>query len=235
MPSVGQKYVPFDMVLYVYLPCASYVTTWVSGRTLPLSLAGKYKAVERRGALTPDENLTHRATGNALPILREFGIDPYQGSEVNNSLFIGGSSGLVVVDRVAVRDGLVLCFSKTLSSSVAGRFYRTFCVRIDDVEALKLNLDAQLGSVSQAGSCEYVDDYTRDHFVKSFKDSWQDEFRLFWPDVQAAANVVLPAGIAVEVDLDVIEVTKHVPRQGRNERCGCDSGLSYKHCHGTLK
>lgn len=222
------------MVVYAYLGSTAHVRTWVLGGQLPLSLASKYKAIERHVALTPDENLIHHATGDALPVLREFGIDPYQGSEVTNSLVIGGSSGLVVVDRVAVRDGLVLCFSKTSSSVVAARFYRRLCVRIDDVQGLKRILDAQLGSVSQAGSCDYVADHTRDHFIKSDRDSWQNEFRLFWPDIQAQSSVVLSAGIAAEVELDERDVRKHTPRQARNERCGCGSGMNYKRCHGKL-
>ncbi len=232
-PVAEPKPLPLDMIVYVYLPQATYVNTWVSGGRLPLSLASKYKAVERHGALTPDENLIHHATGNALPVLREFGIDPNRGSEVVNSLFIG-SSGLVVVDRVAIRDGLVLCFSKTLSSVVAGRFYRKLCVRLDDVKSLKRILDDQLGSVSQAASCDYVNDYTRDHFVKSERDSWQDEFRLFWPEIQTASTVVLPAGVATQVPLTEEDVNAHIPRQPRNERCGCGSGKQYKHCHGKL-
>ncbi len=222
------------MVVFAYLASAAHVRTWVSGGSLPLALASKYKADERRGAFTPDENLIHHATHDAIPVMREFGIDPHQGMKVTNSLFFGVTAGLVKVQQVAIEDGLVLCFSKTLSSAVAGRFYRNFCVRVDDVLALKGIIDSQLRSVGEAKLCNYVKDHTRDHFIKSDKDAWQDEFRLFWSEIKGESSVVLPPGIATEVVLDHREVEENIPAQPRNALCGCRSGMRYKLCHGKL-
>jgi len=77
-------------------------------------------------------------------------------------------------------DGLVLCFSNTLSSAICRQLGKTFCVAVDDMASLKRLLDEQVGIESIAGHCEYTDDHQRDHFMKLEADEWMDEFRLFW-------------------------------------------------------
>jgi len=43
--------------------------------------------------------------------------------------------------------------------------------------------------------CEYTDSHQRNHFLKSAKDKWQDEFRVFWKG-NKMRMVKIPAGTA---------------------------------------
>ncbi len=72
-------------------------------------------------------------------------------------------------------------------------------VEILDVEGLRNALDRQIGVECVMRHCEYTETENRNTFLKSTKDSWQDEFRLFWKDVEGPMQVLLPPGTARDV------------------------------------
>lgn len=97
-------------------------------------------------------------------------------------------------------DGLVLCFSNTLSAEICERLSKKVCVAIDDLASLKLMLDAQIGVTSIAGNCEYTSNHERNQFLKHDADEWMDEYRLFWPTLKDT-SVMLPKATARNCDL----------------------------------
>ena len=98
-------------------------------------------------------------------------------------------------------DGLILSFSLRKSRELATRMGKQACVKIQDICYLKRCIDKQLGLDGTMRACEYTDRPNRDHFLKSIIDSWQQEFRIFWPG-SSARTVVLPSGISELVVLD---------------------------------
>ena len=66
------------------------------------------------------------------------------------------------------------------------------CVRIDDIERLKRDLDGQIGCEGRMESCRYTNDHQRDHFLKSIDDSWQYEYRIFWSHTESRAVWIQP-------------------------------------------
>jgi hypothetical protein len=75
------------------------------------------------------------------------------------------------------------------------------------ISKLKAVIDEQLGVVGIAGDCKYNLDHQRSHFEKSTDDSWQDEYRLFWP-LTTHKWVELPAGIAVRIKMRCAAATQ---------------------------
>lgn len=185
---------------YLYLPETEFVETWVNGGEIPLNLASTYRRAERDGKYTPDENLIYRSSVN-LKIYEPF-------------LEIGQAVNLTIIDpkingRPApsvfgamklLEDGLVFCCSNSFSKKIAAGLNSKACVRIFEISKLKDVFDKQLGIEGVMGICKYTDGHERDHFLKSTKDDWQDEFRIFW-DIKEAKWVHIPAGLAEEVPL----------------------------------
>ena len=185
---------------FLYLNEIDHAYTWINGGNIPLNLASSYKSLERVGVKTPDENLIHDSTYDlrllypaiALRNVKNFNM---YGCKINGKRVpdISGAS-------FYIEDGVVLCLSKTCDSKVAARFgNKKCCVRILDVEKLKSIIDSQIGVSGVLRDCDYTDSFQRNHFLKSIKDSWQSETRIFW----AAKNkieVMLPPGIAEFVE-----------------------------------
>lgn len=189
------------MEKFLYLTKPEWVDAWVNGGTVPLSCASSYLSVERHQTKTPDENLIDTSSHDVKSLEPLVRIVSEGGASLTN-ISIGKviNNGMLVAQDILINrqyeDGLILCVSNRKSNFIAKRFGKFACVRILDINLLKDALDEQIGVVSQMGKCSYTTGHLRNHFLKSSLDSWQDEFRLFWPN-QAAREVIIPKGTAV--------------------------------------
>jgi len=191
------------MDVYLYLTRNQWVKPWVSGGEIPIALASSYLSKVRSGTNTPDENLIND-TNIDIQELRPL-ISVREGGGFRNATihdnFVNGRRLPEVHDgNYFHEDGLILSFSLQKSRELAMRMGKKACVKILDVDCLKQCIDKQLGIDGTMRACEYTDGPNRDHFLKSIADSWQDEFRIFWPGI-SARSVVLPSGIAERVIL----------------------------------
>jgi len=194
------------MRLFRYLASEHDARSWLDGGVIPLFLAKRYFSEERNGIMTPDERRVINTNR------------PYEGSDISRVIAISDSKGISItgarINGVLVpdfygdhylEDGRVLCLSVHLSGSLAKRMEKTVCVEIVDIASLKACLDQQVGVKSKMGLCKYVKNHNRNHFMKSAKDSWQAEYRLFWPTVPAddreRIDVILPQRVACRVEL----------------------------------
>ncbi|HGF0769551.1 TPA: hypothetical protein ACF7ZB_001869 [Kluyvera georgiana] len=188
------------MKKYLYLTKKEWVFPWTRGGIVPLYQASNYLSDERIGVMTPDENLidtsTHdiKAFGGSVKI-EGGGTILCTNSNLNGQFYPG-----TVKFEQRVEDGLVLCLANKKSAEVAEKLGKRACVEISDVERLKYFLDRQIGINGIMRSCEYTNGHNRNHFLKSHLDSWQDEFRIFWPGAKSI-RVSIPSGIAKEVKL----------------------------------
>ncbi|HDW0150894.1 TPA: hypothetical protein ROH98_003324 [Enterobacter asburiae] len=188
------------MKKYLYLTKAEWVFPWIRGGVVPLFQASTYLSDERDGVMTPDENLidtsTHdiKAYGN-LARIQGGGSISFTNSTINGVFHPG-----TIKFEQRVEDGLVLCLANSKSSEIARRLGKRACVEISDVEHLKRYLDRQLGIESAMRACEYTNGHNRNHFLKSSLDSWQDEFRIFWPGAKST-RVSIPSGMAKKVKI----------------------------------
>ncbi|RON65885.1 hypothetical protein BK669_04305 [Pseudomonas fluorescens] len=182
------------MDIYRYLEKPWHAHAWTKGGEIPLFPSSTYRKMERESIYTPDENLTMKSTidVNKIPGV-SFNVEA--GGSITNVGSIGGS-GMpdFHLDELSHWDGLALCFSGRLDEDVAHRMKKKICIKVADIDALKSLIDKQLGVVSKAGWCEYTSGHQRDHFLKSDLDSWQVEYRIFWP-INEKVTVKLPAGI----------------------------------------
>lgn len=183
---------------FLYLTHVEWTDAWVNGGVVPISLASKYKRLDRDGIYTPDENLIHDSAIDLLTLspFISFGENP----SVRNLTFTGNTCNGMPLPNVRnaslySEDGLIQSFCNVFDLHVADRFEKNACVRIFDIDRLRKLLDKRLGRKSQYGDCRYTRDHQRGHFLKSEKDSWQSEYRFFWPE-RDEASVTLPAGIA---------------------------------------
>lgn len=183
---------------FLYLTQIEWTSTWVNGGAVPLSLASTYKRMDRDGIYTPDENLIHDSTVDlrTLSPLISFGDNPSVRSFTATGNYVNGVRLPDVKDaNFYTEDGLIQSFCNVLDIGIAQRFGKAACVRIHDIDKLRKYLDKRLGRRSRFGNCEYTHDHQRNHFLKSKDDSWQQEYRFFWPNKEAC-SVELPAGIA---------------------------------------
>lgn len=188
------------MKTYLYLTEEEWVNPWVNGGVIPVSLASKYLSNERYQTSTPDENLIHESPVDLTrrPEISFSNGGGAKGITLLGNVYNGASLPDVAGANYYHEDGLILSFSNTLSSHIANELGKSACVEIVDIHKLKSHIDTQLGCVGVMQKCKYTDDHQRNHFLKSEKDEWQDEFRMFWP-IQQAAEVVLPPGIGNKV------------------------------------
>lgn len=188
------------MKKYLYLTKPEWVFPWIRGGVVPLFQASTYLSDERDGVMTPDENLIDTSTHD----IKSFGglIEVVGGATVTftGSSFNGAYYPETMMFHRRNEDGLVLCFANSKSAELAKRLGKRACVEISDVERLKRHIDTQVGTVGIMGACEYTDGHNRNHFLKSSLDSWQDEFRIFWPKAKSM-QVSIPSGIGVEVKI----------------------------------
>lgn len=188
------------MDLYVYLNEMSHVDAWTVGGEIPISPASTYFSAERKGTSTPDENLTYKSNIDARK--HGFNLQASGGGMITGIHRVGARDNMgplpdIHVHEYSDSDGLVLCFCAVLDAEVATKFEnKKACVKIKDIEALKRSIDVQVGFVSKSDWCRYTNDHNRDPFLKSDEDSWQQEYRLFWPRNDAKRVwVLLPPGV----------------------------------------
>jgi len=99
---------------------------------------------------------------------------------------------------------LVMCFSTKFDKTLMSKLEKECCVKIIDLSKLKKSIDQQLGTKGICGRCKYTKSTQRNHFLKSFRDSWQSEFRIVWridpakveEYRQTGVHVSIPNGIA---------------------------------------
>ncbi|HFL2185762.1 TPA: hypothetical protein ACG3DQ_000740 [Pseudomonas putida] len=185
------------MSLYLYLNEAWHAETWVNGGKVPINPASFYRSVEREGIYTPDENLIHKSEYDLTKLQQMAGIVLSNVKDFNMT----GCTGYEPLPDICnadyyEEDGLILSFSSRLSDEIAFKMKKKTCVRIISINSLKNCIDAQLGVVGQAKYCSYTSDHQRNHFLKSELDSWQAEYRLFWP-LANKVEVDIPKGTAV--------------------------------------
>lgn len=185
------------MSLYLYLNEHWHADSWVNGGPIPINPASTYKSLERSGIFTPDENLIHKSEVDlfSLSPIFEFSDGGVRGLSVIDCTQYGDPLPNIYKADLCEDDGLILSFSSRLSRIVARKMGKKACVKIIDIQVLKCAIDEQLGVSSESDYCQYTSGHERNHFLKSELDSWQAEFRLFWP-IAKKVEVVLPPGIA---------------------------------------
>lgn len=185
------------MKKYRYLAELAHSDAWINGGEIPLFPASTYRAADRLGIFTPDENV--QSTFNVD--IKEFGFET-DTIEVKNMLVIGGGRPVQSIEgKRWLENGIILCLSSAPPHwDTMADMGKQCCVEVQDVFALKELLDAQIGSESEMGDCEYTWGPERSHFLKSADDRWQTEYRLFWKD-QPGRKVVLPPSVAKPVRL----------------------------------
>ena len=185
------------MKKYLYLQKQSFVRNWVEGGQVPLRLASRFVSDIRNGTQTPDENLVYQSNVDmdSLPFLQmnEFVSLTMVGCSMN-----GRSIPNILDAHRYQQDGLILCFSNHLDRKTAEDLDKVACVEIQNIEGLKEHLDEQLDVVGTMEPCRYTDSHQHNHFLKSDKDEWQDEYRIFWPIVLNEVWVAIPPGTGVE-------------------------------------
>ncbi|MEN8605446.1 hypothetical protein [Enterobacter hormaechei] len=188
------------MKKYLYLTKKNWIHPWITGGVVPLYRASKYISDERKGVYTPDENLIDTSTHDKKDFSDLFVITGNSRLTVQDFYHKGSYYEHVVFDQ-KIENGLVLCLANTKSREIAIGLGKEACVEILDVELLKRHLDKQIGVNGIMKPCEYTSGHNRNHFLKSSKDAWQDEYRIFWPEVESL-RVSIPSGIAKHVKLN---------------------------------
>lgn len=187
------------MEKYLYLREIEWALSWVQGGEVPLKCASAYKKDERGGIYTPDENLIDNSSHDISQFEHLFKMSA--GKLSVGKLIENGKEfpSELRFDR-KIEDGLVLCLANRRSNYIAKKLKKKACVKIIDVDALKNCLDEQIGIISKMDACKYTQGHLRNHFLKSSLDSWQEEFRLFWPHAKPCV-VNIPSNIALHVPI----------------------------------
>lgn len=192
--------------VYLYLTNEDWVGTWVDGGKAPLWLASRYLCTERSGTSTPDETVVHEtnfptevAREIYAPIWSTFGGMPeaFRHFSIVNCE-IDGVQMPNFAGSYFHEDGLVLCLSTSLRGRIMRHLHKRSCVRLLDVNALKRDLDRQIGVESEMRECEYTRSHVRNAFLKSIEDEWMHEFRLYWRGA-LPQEVTIPRGAAERV------------------------------------
>ena len=173
---------------------------------MPLNLTTTYKVAEenRSGILTPDEDLRRQLDGTDYETFDSF---------IGNHDLVGKMTitnfEVIVDDTLYTRfnyeygneAALVLCMATEASLDLQQRLGKKVCIEILDIDALTKSFDEQLGEKSIQRACEYTLDRNRNHFLKSDKDAWQNEYRLIWHNIKTDQWVTVPKGICKIVEL----------------------------------
>lgn len=185
------------MDLYLYLKEHRFVDTWVNGGRVPFFVASTYKREERSGVYTPDENLIDSSTFDIKTLA---GVAGFKGDNRNIRFENCNFNGRIFNGTVNrhYEDGLVICMSTRRSKFIARKLHKTACVKIGEIGKLKYLIDEATGVEGQQGLCRYTTSHERHHFLKSTYDSWQEEYRLFWPGV-GNIEINIPPGLAEPV------------------------------------
>ena len=188
------------MDIYLYLTLPEWTAAWTTGGRIPIALASTYLSDKREGTMTPDETRVNNLNVDVRRLNHPEALpQQFRGCVFVGNAFQGPDFPLVVGDRY-IEDGLILSFSTERSWLIARKLGKKSCVRVANLNALKAIIDEQVAVKGKMGPCAYTNYHERDHFLKSTADSWQCEFRMFWPGT-ARVEVVLPPGIAETVHL----------------------------------
>jgi hypothetical protein len=186
-------------VKYLYLKQAEWAATWQHGGEVPIKLASAYRGLERKGTQTPDENNLQEAlgaSGEEMELIRRANLGP----GALSGLLVRLPGGRVLTNvhaEFATWDGYILCFANSVSHDDWEREGKQACVVVEDTDVLLKVISEQLGLEGQARECSYTEGASRDVFTKSVRDSWQNEFRMYWPGTGPEQRVVvIPPGTA---------------------------------------
>lgn len=191
------------MNVYLYLSKRCWAKPWIEGGEIPISMASAYRRSERSGIYTVDENLINDLgfeIEELQPLIKLGEGGGLRGAKIINNFVNGRKMPETEDGNYYADDGLILSFSLEKSSTLAERMSKEVCVRILDVSGLKMCIDDQLGVEGTMVKCEYTGGANRNHFLKSEEDSWQSEFRIFWPSSEPK-SVILPSSIGELVEL----------------------------------
>lgn len=181
---------------FLYLTATEWATTWTNGGDVPINKASAYRSQDHSGTLTCDETRRESGvniSGDDADFVRRFiiGPGPLRAMQID---LPGGRTLHNVTIHSAEWDGLVLCFSNRQAKTICRRLRKKACVLIRDPQALFDAVSAQLGIVGDIGECIYTRRSIRDVFTKSYRDAWQDEFRMFWELDRDAETITVPPG-----------------------------------------
>jgi hypothetical protein len=201
--ELGRRQTAPQGKLYLYLKQQSYADTWVKGGQVPIELASTYRSIERRGILTPDEVRQYFVRGVNPKDLDGF----FKINGAKNFRMIGCTINGKPIDNAIIsdysEDAYLLCLSQTCSHELMEKLEKSVCVEIVDFDLLRESLNRQVGSELQFGPITYTSGADRDHFTKSSRDEWQDEYRLAWVAASNLQQIVeIPRGVAVQVRFD---------------------------------
>ncbi|HBB6967995.1 TPA: hypothetical protein JLN89_000103 [Escherichia coli] len=187
------------MKKFLYLKQESFADTWVHGGVVPLYKASTYRKEDRTGIYTPDENQIDNSTHSA----DAFGGRIRFGDNAQGHIGYIAGHGVAMfnvhLDR-RIEDGILLCLSNRRSNFIAKKLEKLACVEIQDIDLLKNIIDEQIGQVGVMGHCKYTSGHKRNHFLKSNLDAWQEEFRIFWKDIENT-EIEIPKGLAIRVPI----------------------------------
>lgn len=184
------------MEKFLYLTKLEWVDAWINQGEIPISLASSYLSDRRDGILTPDENLIHQSEV-PIPFYKQHGIGVYNCKNITITRCTSNGIELPSVRNAEYyqSDGGILSMCNTFDLNIAKKLKKLACIKIKDVEAIRKSFGKQLGCKAIMGECRYTKDHQRGHFLKSVEDSWQNEFRIFFPTIKVK-SVRVPSCIA---------------------------------------
>lgn len=190
--------------IYLYLTKTEYAGSWCDGGSVPVSVASKYRSIERVGTSTPDEVRQHRREGFPSDTLPYLYIPP--NTPMRDNTWTNIQLGNRVYPNPKIdqyeEDAYILCMATAVSRSLMKRLGKMCCVRIISISSLKRSLDEQIGSIGYKGGMRYTSSTNRGHYLKSSADSWQQEYRFAWPTAfKDDLWVEIPPGTAQRVVL----------------------------------
>lgn len=165
-----------------------------------MNSASTYRDTKRKGVNTPDENLQIKIIGATI----KPGIKKVIDSIIHNSSgmaeinivgnFFNGQDavGTSIIYNQHYEDGLILSMSTELSVEIMHKLGKEAVIKIINLNDLIKSIDKQLGITGIAKECEYAQLDERNHFLKSISDSWQKEYRIIWPNINAKNGWLFP-------------------------------------------
>jgi hypothetical protein len=231
-------------VKYLYLEKKEFAETWLNGGQIPPpALASSYLGKKRSGTKTIDE--THLIEGGDPRVIIESGFIGTRNGElpIGDFEFEGNQMNGVWLPDISfsheIEDGRILSFSNKFDVGIGQMLGKAVCIKILDMQKLKVNFDKQLNMISKMGKCKYVSNHIRNHFTKHLEDEWQDEYRIFWPlkldvgvDYLKNKRKIELHTKPLDVPADLCEFVGEIPPISRLDFCPCNSGKRFKHCHG---
>ncbi len=117
--------------------------------------------------------------------------------DIEQIIIDGEIRGINVHHEQYPHNGIILSLCNICDLEIAKGLGKEACVEIIDTEKLKLEIDKQLGIKGEARNCKYTQFDERSPFLKSEKDRWQKEFRIFWlMEKPKTVYVAIPKGTA---------------------------------------